>query len=571
MYDFYHTKREMEKNNKAGLVLVVALFVVVIVGGLLLTKNLGKTTTEIDAENAKSSLSKVLKNIKVKDVEQVKGSVELGGNVLEQELPEITKYPLSVEGKGEIDIEIFSSTEKSSEGTDGWLNEIANNFNSERYELDGKTISVSIRPVASALAVDYITSGKYVPQGYTPSNELLGEMIKSKKVNIEMINNNLVSNQAGIILEKKAYDEFISKYGEVSLDKIVEATVKDGLAMGYTNPYASASGINFLVSTLAKFDSDNLLSDNAVKGFQSFQENVPFVSYTTLQMRDAVKTGVLDAFILEYQTYTNDAELKRNYIFTPFGVPHNNPMYSIGNLNEEELFVLKSFTDYCLNDKSQKSASDYGFNQNTEYKNEMNFDGNTLYSAQKIWKEEKDSGKPIIAVFVADISGSMDGAPINELKRSLINASQYINSDNYIGLVSFNNDVYKNLDIGQFDLNQRAFFNGAVGSLSATGGTATYDAMLVGLDMILKKKEEVPDAKTMLFLLSDGMQNRGNSLNTAKGILENLEVPVYTIGYGDEAEKDILAEISSINEAASIVADSDDVIYKLKSLFNSSL
>lgn len=561
----------MEKDNRKSFVFIVVLFAVVITVGLILTKNLGKTSTEIDVQNAKTSLSKVLKNIKVKEVEKVKGSVELGGNALEQELPEITKYPLSVEGKGDIDIEIFSSTEKSSEGTDGWLNDVAKRFNNEKFEIDGNTISVSIRPVASGLALDYITSGKYVPQGFTPSNELWGEMIKSKRVNIEMINNNLVSNQAGIILERKAYDEFVAKYGEVSLDKIVEATVEDGLAMGYTNPYASSTGINFLVSTLAKFDQENLLSNEAVKGFQKFQENVPFVSYTTLQMRDAVNTGVLDAFILEYQTYINDAELARNYVFTPFGVPHNNPMYSIGNLDEEQLSVLNSFTEYCLNDKSQKSALDYGFNQNKDYTNDINYDGNTLYSAQKIWKEEKDSGKPIIAVFVADISGSMDGAPINELKRSLINASQYINSDNYIGLVSFNNDVYKNLDIAQFDLNQRAFFNGSVGSLSASGGTATYDAMLVGLDMILKKKEEIPNAKTMLFLLSDGKQNRGNSLNTARGILENLEVPVYTIGYGEEAEKDVLANISSINEAASIVADSDDVVYKLKSLFNSSL
>ncbi len=563
---------KMEKNNNSKIVIILVLFIVVVFGGLLLTKNIGKSSTQISAENAKDSLQKLLKGINIKDVEKVKSNnIELGGSDLENELPEIEKYPLSVEGDGEINIEIISSTEKSSEGTDGWLNEIAEKFNNSNYTIDGKNVTVSIRPVASGLAVDYIVSGKHVPQAFTPSNELWGKMIEAKKIKIEMIEDKIVGNQAGIILEKKAYNEFVSKYGEVSLDKIVEATVNDGLAMGYTNPYASSTGLNFLVSTFNTFDSNNLLSDSAISGFQSFQANVPFVAYTTLQMRDAVNTGVLDAFILEYQTYYNDAELMRDYVFTPFGVSHNNPMYSIGNLNNEEEAVLKAFTEFCLTENSQKIAYNYGFNRNEEYINNTEYDGNILYSAQKVWKEEKDSGKPIIAVFVADISGSMDGEPINELRRSLINASQYINSDNYIGLVSFNNDVYKNLEIDKFDLNQRAFFSGAVENLSATGGTATYDAILVGLDMILKKKEEVPDAKTMLFLLSDGKQNRGNSLNSATNILEHLEVPVYTIGYGDEAEKDVLSKISSINEAASIVADSDDVVYKLKSLFNSSL
>ena len=561
----------MEKTNNSKFLLIILLFAVVLIVGLVLTKNLGKTSTQISAENSKTALSKALKNVNIKDVEKVKGTVEFGENNLDEELPDIEKYPLSVEGNGDINIEIFSSPEKSGSGTDGWLCDVAEDFNKENIQIDGKTVSVSVRSVASGLAVDYIVSGKYVPDALAPSNELWGEMIKSQRINAEIIDDNLVSNQAGIIFEKKAYDNFVKKYGEMSLDKVVEATANDGLAMGYTNPYASSTGLNFLVSTLSKFDPENLLSDKAVEGFQLFQANVPFVSYTTMQMRDAVNSGSLDAFILEYQTYINDADLARNYVFTPFGVKHNNPMYSIGDLDSEKLDVLKEFTKYAKSDEAQNLAKDYGFNQNLDYQNDQVYDGNTLYSAQKIWKEEKDSGKPIIAVFVTDVSGSMDGVPINELRKSLINASGYINSDNYIGLVSFNNDVYKNLEIEKFDINQRAFFNGAVQNLTATGGTATYDALLVALDMILKKKEEVPDAKTMILLLSDGMQNRGNSLSTATNILEGLEVPVYTIGYGSEAEQDVLSKISSINEAASLTADTEDVVYTLKNLFNSNL
>ena len=75
----------------------------------------------------------------------------------------------------------------------------------------------------------------------------------------------------------------------------------------------------------------------------------------------------------------------------------------------------------------------------------------------------------------------------------------------------------------------------------------------------------------MLFLLSDGQQNEGYSLNHISGALEKQKTPVYTISYGEDADQDEMARVSSVNEAASIVADPEDIVYKIKSLFNSNL
>jgi Ca-activated chloride channel family protein len=73
----------------------------------------------------------------------------------------------------------------------------------------------------------------------------------------------------------------------------------------------------------------------------------------------------------------------------------------------------------------------------------------------------------------------------------------------------------------------------------------------------------------MLFVLSDGETNVGHSLNHVEDIIKNLKIPVYTIGYN--ANIKALSSISAINEAASINADSDDVVYKLGSLFNAEM
>ena len=187
------------------------------------------------------------------------------------------------------------------------------------------------------------------------------------------------------------------------------------------------------------------------------------------------------------------------------------------------------------------------------------------------YKKEKDNGKDIIAVFVADCSGSMDGEPMLQLKNSLSNGLSYINENNYVGLISYSSDVVVELPIAQLDLNQRAYFQGAIDNMNANGGTSTYEAVVIAAKMVKEKQAELPDAKCMIILLSDGYANGYMEIGDIQSAVKDTGIPVYTISYGDDADKAALKSISDINEAASINADSDDIVYKLKSLFNSQL
>lgn len=560
--------------NKNGLKLLglgIVVFIVIFIG-IFATNNIGKSDKEVSEEKAHKQLENILDNVYVTRVDSVKANLadeKYASLEAAEELPDISKYPLSVEGNGEINIEIFTSTEKGGNGSDGWLNDVAKAFNKEKYTYDGKTVSVSVRSLASGLAADYISTGKYVPNAFTPSNELLIRLIENNNVSTELISDRLVGNVAGILLDNDTYNSITQLYGSCSVKTVVQATADGEIAMGYTNPLASSTGLNFLMATLDSFDSKNLLSDEAIKYFQEFQANVPFVSYTTTQMKNAAEASTLDGMITEYQAYKNSSSLSK-YKFIPFGVRHDNPLYAVGTNTNAEIEALNMFAEYCKNEESQKLASKYGFNYLDDYKNEGTdiFTGQEISSAQSIWKEEKDT-LPVTAIFVADISGSMSGEPIINLQTSLINASQYINKDNYIGLISYSNDVYINLPIEQFDMNQRAKFIGAVNNLYANGGTATFDAIAVATKMLLEAKEANPDTKLMMFLLSDGETNRGCDLSAIKTVLSFYNIPVYTIGYN--ADIDALQTISNINEASSINADSEDIVYQLKNLFNSQM
>lgn len=561
---------------------VIAFMVIVgIIVGVSNVKKNGENVTDDAAadttmtlEEAETKIAEMAASVNASEAELKKASVDLTDSSLASEVPSIEQYPLSVKGNGSVNIEIFATSEKSGSDKDGWINDVATQFNSEQHTLaDGRTIGVSIRPMASGLGSDYIVSKVYEPTAYTPSNELFGAITNAKGGNLTLVDDTLVKNVAGILLTEDVKTTIKSKYDEVSMKTVVQATEDNVISMGYTSPLSSATGLNFLVSTLYMYDNSNILSDAAVTGFRNFQNNVPYVAYTTLQMRESAKSGALNGMVMEYQTYINDPELSENYDFIPFGVPHNNPIYATADISEDEREALDIFVQYCKNENSQALATEYGFNQ-MEYSSDVDlsaFTNKDIADAQVLWKENKDLDKEIIAVFVADVSGSMDGEPINQLKSSLINGAKYIGDNVQVGLVSYSDSVTIRVPIAKFDLNQRAYFQGAIEDLYATGGTASYNALMVAADMLIKAKQQSPDAKIMLFLLSDGQANIGYELSEIKDVIDISNIPVYTIAYGEQADSAELGSLSAINEAAAINASSEDVIYKIKSLFNSEM
>ena len=489
-------------------------------------------------------------------------------------LADISTFPITVQGNGDINLEIAAPSELSGNTPDDWINVVAERFNGEKKTVGGKTVSVTVRKMASGETLTYMTESDYKPHLYIPSNSAWGEMLKAKGIKAETLSDKVLGNTAGILMEKGTYDTFIEKYKECTLDKVIEATLAGDLNFAYTNPYTSATGLNAIASTLYAFDNKNPLSDNAKQKLIDYQKKSPPVAYTTGVLVNQASKGVINAMVMEEQAYTNKPELS-NYVYTPFGIRHDHPLYTFDYVTTEEKEAAKEFMNYCLSDESQKLGDEKGFGKHNDYKGQdTGLDGKGYLAAQTIWKNAKDGGQPIIAVFVADISGSMDGTPISKLKESLLATKSYITSSNYIGLVSYATNVHIDLPIEKFDEKQKAYFSGAVKNFAVEDATATYDAVLVAMKMIIDKKEEIPNAKTMLFVLSDGEQNRGYSLDRIAPIVGGLKIPVYTIGYNikdDSKEAKELTRLSNINEAAMINSDSEGLINQLRNLFNTQL
>ena len=527
---------------------------------------------EISEEEALKIFRNAAGKVSVTENHAQKGVVSYDSVSSKEELPDIeTSYPLVVKPQGkELVVEIFSSPEKAGSGTDGWLKELAEEFNDSNQQIDGKSAGIALRSVSSGTQIDYIESGVYVPDAITPSASMWADMLEFSGTKLEVISERMVGNVAGVLVDKQTYKNLETEYGSVDIQTIITATEEGKITAGYTNPFSSTSGLNFLAATLYSYDKADPLSAAAVEGFNKFQNNVPFVAYNTLQMRDAAGNNTFTSFILEYQGYFNNIDLKNNYEFLPYGIRHDNPLYAVKGISAEKMDLLKAFNDYCSTDAAKKRSTDYGFNKLDDYKDSIPAtDGQKWSQMQKVWKKNKNTAKPIAAVFVLDTSGSMSGEPINALKSSLTNSIRYINTTNYVGVVSYASDVNIDLPIGLFDINQQSYFQGAVDQLQASGSTATYSALAEASIMLDEFMKTTPNVQPMIFLLSDGEQNEGASFSMITPAVRKMKVPIYTIGYN--ADLDELKKISALNEAASIDADSDDVVYQLKNLFNANL
>jgi Ca-activated chloride channel homolog len=335
------------------------------------------SSTRLTHDEAVAKLGPLVAGIKPQEAfVNWRANVPLGETgTLEAALPDIDRFPLNVNppaGPGDVVAEIFSSTEKAGKGADGWLVEVAEEFNKRNVKLkDGRTAKVKVRYIPSGTAYQFIAAGRYKPHAFTPSNHLWLRMTQARGVSLTPITERMVSNAAGIVMKSQAAAELKAGAGGLQLQSLIDAVSQGKLAMGYTDPFASSTGLNFLVTvlqTFAKGDETQLLSPEVASAFEVFQRGVPFVALTTIQMRESVdRDGSLDAFVMEYQTFASDPSLKSGYEFIPFGLAHDNPLYAVGDQPAEIIEALRAFAGMAAEKPFADLSRKYGFDPPAGY------------------------------------------------------------------------------------------------------------------------------------------------------------------------------------------------------------
>ena len=464
---------------------------------------------------------------------------------------------------------------------------MADKFNTQNLKTEsGKKIQVGIRNIPSGISQRMIAEKVAKPTAYTPSNQLWIAMLKSAGVETKEITPELVPNQPGILLNQKAkQDNFGSE--EVTFDKLLDAIVAVKIAVGYTNPYTSSSGLNLLYTIFwraAGHQKDgkpltvsDLESPQVNSLFKQFQKQVLVTGLTTLDLKDvAVRNPEkLPAFVTENFSY---ASLKKSpefaqSTFIPFGLTHNSPLVAFKWTTPEQQQALEKFAQFAQSEAMQKLAPPLG-KEVTDYLQKKQIPaipkGEVLTTAQTFWKQQKDAGQTVYLMTVIDTSGSMDGKPLNAVKEGLRIASSEINAGNYVGLVSYGDQPIDLVPLAPFDQMQHKRFLAAIDGLKADGATAMYDGVMVGLSKLMEQKKANPNCKFYLLLLTDGQTNRGFNFDKIKEIIEYSGIRVYPIAYGDVNQEELNA-IAALRESTVKTGTPENVQELLKGLFQVNL
>jgi len=147
----------------------------------------------------------------------------------------------------------------------------------------------------------------------------------------------------------------------------------------------------------------------------------------------------------------------------------------------------------------------------------------------------EEINSPLSATLVVDTSSSMEGSPLREARRAALEFVNQSHRQNELALIAFNNRVRVALPFTQNHSQIRA----AIDQLTATGGTALYDAIASAIE--LTKSANYP--RQVIVLLSDGKdQDSSKRFDELERLVQSSNVVIFAVGeYAEEERKQFIA------------------------------
>ncbi|KAJ1685885.1 hypothetical protein LUZ63_017275 [Rhynchospora breviuscula] len=164
-------------------------------------------------------------------------------------------------------------------------------------------------------------------------------------------------------------------------------------------------------------------------------------------------------------------------------------------------------------------------------------DDNTQKVLLTFTGEEKNRS-PVDIVAVLDLSGSMKGQRLEELKRAMLFVMAKLSPVDRLSIVSYSTEARRLCPLRLVTRSSKIELEMLINCLYAAGGTNMEGGLRMGLDILNHRKCSRGRVGAIMFM-SDGMQNHGNVRNVEVG-----DVTVHTFGFGDEHDPQDLNAIA---------------------------
>merc|ERR1712168_423245 len=193
---------------------------------------------------------------------------------------------------------------------------------------------------------------------------------------------------------------------------------------------------------------------------------------------------------------------------------------------------------------------------------------------------------PKHAIFILDVSGSMYGERLQQLKDAMFTVLDDMKPEDFFNIITFSTSVNnwspsgitKEGDqpaIPATKENKKKAISHVL-DLEAEGGTNINSAMLKGLELakeVLRSESLPQGVASMLVFLSDGEATEGET--SSKAIKANVatansdtELPIFSVAFGSGADFDLLKEISlAADSFAKRVYEGSDAALQLENFY----
>ncbi len=196
----------------------------------------------------------------------------------------------------------------------------------------------------------------------------------------------------------------------------------------------------------------------------------------------------------------------------------------------------------------------------------------TIFAIQDLWQSQR---KDVNLSMVLDVSGSMEGQKIEQVRLSAVEFVTQMGSDDRITVIAFD-DVPRLLVPNMPIEGNRQMIISLINTITAGGGTSLYDSIAYASEDLYKNRRA--DTVNAMVVLTDGqntVSSRFASPDAEFGrVVMNSGASVYTIAYGEDADRDTMRSIALATNGMAYEGDVStigDIYAEISAAFGGSM
>lgn len=359
-------------------------------------------------------------------------------------------------------------------------------------------------------------------------------------------------------------------------NEIVQAVADGELTYGMTSPVSSNSGFSTLIeAATALSGTGDALTDAAIDTAQpaletlSKGQNLTSGSSGWLADRFTEDPSTVDG-IFNYESVLRgmSVEGKPLTIVTPSDgvITADYPLSLLSDATEEKAALYDTVVAWLTTDDAQRTIAETTHRNtatnpvNSSVVFELPFPSRLETVQALISAYLSEIKKPSQMVFTIDLSGSMDGDRIEQLREALKTMTSADSADSFLAFrnretvryVTFSSGVDDQKEFTFADANRTAELrevSSYIDGLYAGGGTAIYTALQASYEAALKARQSDPESFVSVVLFTDGENNEGASLSDFTQWYQGKRssdsgiqsIPTFVVQFGEANEKEMAA------------------------------